>query len=186
MTSVSETEPDRSLFLDPSDTNLPSQETNVRTQEALSVAGLSAFSKRRGALALVVIVAALSFLVVRGLGNATLYFLNADEAQAQAKSLGIKRFRLQGIVVEGSVKESPNTIDFNVEFNNTTIRVKHVGSPPELFRPNIAVVLEGAFESAFNGTTLPAFASDRILVKHDENYIQKNKARLKNAVDAPS
>ncbi len=143
-------------------------------------------TRNRAVIALVLIVAALGFLVVRGLGDATLYFLNADEARAQSADLGVKRFRLQGIVVAGSVKESPKTVDFAVEFNGVTIQVNHAGSPPELFRPDIAVVLEGNFATKATGDTLPVFMSDRILVKHDENYIQKNRDRLKNAVDSPS
>lgn len=148
--------------------------------------GPMARSRRRAALAIVAIVVAMGFVVVRGLGDATLFFLNADEAKEQAVDLGTKRFRLQGIVVEGTVKESPKTVDFAVEFNGTTVQVSHAGSPPELFRPDIAVVLEGNFVSKPTGSTLPVFVSDRILVKHDENYIQKNPARLSDAVDSPS
>jgi cytochrome c-type biogenesis protein CcmE len=143
-------------------------------------------SRNRAIIALVLIIAALGFVVVRGLGDATLFFLNADEAKTQAVGLGVKRFRLQGIVVDGTVKEAPNTVNFDVEFNGTTVHVRHAGAPPELFRPNIAVVLEGNFATKPTGDELPAFLSDRILVKHDENYIQKNRARLKDAVDAPA
>lgn len=142
--------------------------------------------RRRAVVAIIAIVAALGFVIARGLGDATLFFLNADEARQQATDLGTRRFRLQGIVVAGSVTESPKTVDFAVEFNGTTVRVRHAGSPPELFRPNIAVVLEGNFATRPTGGALPVFLSDRILVKHDENYIQKNPTRVKNAADAPS
>ena len=143
-------------------------------------------SRNRAIIALVLIVAAVGFVVVRGLGDATLFFLNADEAKAQSVSLGVKRFRLQGIVVDGTVKEAPDTVDFDVEFNGTTVHVRHAGAPPELFRPDIAVVLEGNFATKASGGALPDFLSDRILVKHDENYIQKNRVRLKDAADAPA
>jgi cytochrome c-type biogenesis protein CcmE len=143
-------------------------------------------SRRRATLAIIAILAALGFVVARGLGDATLFFLNADEAKAQSVDLGTRRFRLQGIVVDGSVKEAPHTVDFDVEFNGTTVHVSHTGSPPELFRPNIAVVVEGNFAARPTGGVLPVFNSDRILVKHDENYIQKNPNRMKNAADAPS
>ena len=143
-------------------------------------------SRKRAVIALVLILTAIGLVVFRGLGNATLFFLNADEAKARAVDLGIKRFRLQGIVAEGSVKEAPSTVDFDVEFNGTKVHVRHAGAPPELFRTGIAVVLEGNFETKPTGNELPDFLSDRILVKHDENYIQKNRARVKDAVDAPS
>ena len=145
-------------------------------------------SRNRAIVGLVLILAALGFVVVRGLGDATLFFLNADEAKTQSVELATKRFRLQGIVVDGTVKEAPSTVDFDVEFNGTTIHVRHAGAPPELFRPNIAVVLEGSFASTPTAAELPDFVSDRILVKHDENYIQKNNNndRLKDAVDSPA
>jgi len=62
--------------------------------------------RRRLIIAGVVVLAALGFLVVRGLGNATLYFRTADEAVAQKQQLGDKRFRIEGSVVDGTVREA--------------------------------------------------------------------------------
>jgi cytochrome c-type biogenesis protein CcmE len=50
-----------------------------------------------------------------------------------------------------------------------------VGDPPQLFRANVPVVLEGHFQ----GTT---FQSDRILVKHSEDYREDHKDRVKDYV----
>src|SRR5690606_36467222 len=46
------------------------------------------------AIALVLVVAALLVVVFNGLGDATLFFRNADEAVAQRDSLGDRRFRI--------------------------------------------------------------------------------------------
>ena len=43
------------------------------------------------------------------------------------------------------------------------------GHPPEMFRPGIPVVLEGHWHEAAD-----VFASDRILIKHDESYESKD------------
>jgi cytochrome c-type biogenesis protein CcmE len=60
-------------------------------------------------------------------------------------------------------------VDFTITFNNVSIAVKHEGDQPELFQPNLPVVLEGHWSS--DGTF---FASDTILVKHSEEYKAQN------------
>jgi len=119
----------------------------------------------------VVVLAALGFLVVRGLGNATLYFRTADEAVAQKQQLGDRQFRIEGTVVAGTVRDAGRTTAFSIESKGVVVPVSHTGDPPELFKPNIPVVLEGHFQ----GDT---FASDRIMVKHSEDYIAKHPSRV--------
>ncbi len=129
-------------------------------------------SRRRLWLAGAVVVIALGFLVGQGLGNATLYFRTADEAVAQRESLGDRRFRIQGDVVEGSVSEVGNDVTFTLAKNGVEVPVRHEGDPPELFQPGIPVVLEGRFDGA-------TFSSDRILVKHSETYTAENPERVR-------
>jgi cytochrome c-type biogenesis protein CcmE len=128
-------------------------------------------TRRRLWLAGVVVVAALGFLVFQGLGNATLYFRTADEAVAQRQQLGERRFRIEGDVVDGSVKQVGNDVSFTLIKNDVQVPVQHKGDPPELFRPGIPVVLEGRFQGDH-------FASDRILVKHSETYVAENPERV--------
>ena len=111
-----------------------------------------------------VVLVALGFLVFKGLSDATLYFRNADEAVAQRESLGTKRFRLQG-TVSGDPTETDGVVSFAVTFNGVAVDVRHVGSPPELFRPGIPVVLEGHWNGSGD-----VFDSDRIMIKHDATY----------------
>jgi len=127
---------------------------------------------RRLWVAGVVVIAALGFLVFRGLGNATLYFRTADEAVAQRAHLGDRRFRIEGTVVAGTVQPAGRDVAFSIEHSGVTVPVRHQGDPPELFKPGIPVVLEGRFQ----GTT---FASDRIMVKHSETYIARHPERVK-------
>lgn len=126
-----------------------------------------------------VVMAALAFLVWKGLGNATLYFRTADEAVAQKKSLGTKRFRIEGNVVAGTVHEDredgDTVVDFTIESSNVTVPIVHRGDPPEMFQPGIPVVLEGRFDGDH-------FASDRILVKHSETYIAEHPDRVTTTV----
>lgn len=128
-------------------------------------------TRRRSWIAGAVVAAALGFLLVQGLGNATLYFRTADEAVAQRQALGTRRFRIEGDVVAGSVAQAGQDVSFTITSKSVDVPVRHHGDPPELFRPGIPVVLEGSFQGN-------VFASDRILVKHSETYIAKNPDRI--------
>lgn len=122
--------------------------------------------------------AALGFLLFQGLGNATLYFRTADEAVAQRQSLGDRRFRIEGDVVDGTVAKVGDEVRFTLTSKGVTVPVSHQGDPPELFRPGIPVVLEGHFRGAGM-----EFASDRILVKHSETYVADNPDRVKTTTN---
>jgi cytochrome c-type biogenesis protein CcmE len=120
-------------------------------------------------LVVAVLVVVLGFLVYKGLNNATVYFRNADEAVAERDSLGDRRFRLQGSVVDDAV-ETDDGVNFDVTFNGVEVAVRHVGDPPELFRPGVPVVLEGRWDPAGGDF----FASDRMFIKHDATYESKD------------
>ena len=134
--------------------------------------------RRRLWIAGAVVVAALGFLVFRGLGNATLYFRTADEAVAQRQELGERRFRIEGTVVAGSVSSSGGLVSFRIAGDRVEVPIVHRGDPPELFKPGIPVVLEGRFQ-------VEGFASDRMLVKHTESYVADHPERV-TTVPAPS
>lgn len=126
---------------------------------------------RRQLVAGAVIVAALVVLAVRGLGNATVYFKTADEAVAQRAQLGSHRFRIEGVVQDGTVHQSGQDVAFVIANNGVSVPVVHHGDPPQLFKPGLAVVLEGRFQGDH-------FASDLIMVKHSETYIAKHPDRV--------
>ena len=135
--------------------------------------------RRRLWLAGAVILAALGFLVLQGLGEATVYFKTADEAVVEKSELGERRFRLEGSVVPGSVQAAPGGVAFAVRgLAGGTVDVVHEGDPPELFQPDIPVVLEGRWDGNH-------FSSDRIMVRHSEEYKAENSDRLTTATTQP-
>jgi cytochrome c-type biogenesis protein CcmE len=144
----------------------PREESEVPTPSR----GRAGGSSRRWVAGTVigVLLAVMGVLVYKGLSEATLYFRTADEAVADKASLGTRRFRLEGTVVAKPV-EKDGTVTFEVTQKGVDVPVHHTGSPPELFKQGIPVVLEGHWDEsgAF-------FASDHILVKHDEKYESKD------------
>jgi cytochrome c-type biogenesis protein CcmE len=125
---------------------------------------------------LVLVLVALGVVVVKALTSASLYFYNADEAVAKRESLGDKRFRLQGTVLGDDLQETADGVEFYVAYNGVRVEARHEGDPPELFKVGIPVVLEGRWDDSGEW-----FDSDRILVKHSEQYEAKNKDRLEDA-----
>ena len=129
-------------------------------------------SRLRLGIVIALVCGAIAFLLVQGLGNATTYFRNADEALAEREDLGTSRFRLQGTVVDVARAEGGATL-FDVEYRCAQVAVRHAGDPPELFRRGVPVVLEGRFQEGSD-----VFASDRIMVRHTEEYRTEERDRL--------
>ncbi|HEY2811979.1 MAG TPA: cytochrome c maturation protein CcmE [Acidimicrobiales bacterium] len=127
---------------------------------------------------LVLIIGAIGYVIFQGLSSAALYYRNADEAVADKASLGTRRFRVQGTVVDPVTKVG-NEVDFTITFNGASVPVHHIGGdPPELFKSGIPVVLEGHWDQSGD-----FFTSDSILIKHSADYKQQNPDRV--ASNAP-
>ncbi|MEM9201467.1 MAG: cytochrome c maturation protein CcmE [Actinomycetota bacterium] len=119
------------------------------------------------------------------LGGA-LFFYNADEAVERRAELGDERFTLQGApvdcgIVNGFQGDQP-VVAFSITFGGADIDVVHFGDPAELFEPGVPVVLDGNWVqgdpgiSGFEGLANDGyyFASDRMRVKHDNDYINED------------
>jgi cytochrome c-type biogenesis protein CcmE len=82
-----------------------------------------------------------------------------------------RNVRLGGLVMTGSIKHTGDgVIDFVVTDNVANINVSYKGIVPDLFREGQGVIAEGKFTDNNN------FKADRILAKHDENYVPKEVA----------
>jgi cytochrome c-type biogenesis protein CcmE len=134
--------------------------------------------RRRLEVVGLVIVAAIGFLVFKGITSAIVFFKTANEAIAERTALGDSTFQLEGMVMPGTVRtlraRSGTTVAFVVESSGVKVSVTNSGSPPQLFQPGIPVVVVGHFV----GTT-DRFASDQILVKHSNVYIAAHPNRVK-------
>ncbi len=124
--------------------------------------------------ALAAILVALAAVLFIGLNDAATFFYNVDEAVAQRNQLEGERFRMQGNVVDDSVSETADGVNFVITYGGVKVPVHNTGTPPELFGPDIPIVIEGSFD----GDT---FQSDEILVKHDNEYDADHPDRVKDA-----
>ncbi|HBV76351.1 MULTISPECIES: cytochrome c maturation protein CcmE [Vibrio] len=78
-----------------------------------------------------------------------------------------ERLRIGGMVVEGSVKRDPKSlqVSFDLKDVGPTVTVTYNGILPDLFREGQGIVAQGTLVDA---TTVDAF---EVLAKHDEKYM---------------
>ena len=119
----------------------------------------------------IVLVGALAFLLVKGLGSALNFYIPVDQAVAQKATLGDKTINLEGVVAPGSIHSTTDGVNFIVTSGAVHLAVHNTSSPPELFQGDIPVIAVGHFQ----GDT---FVSDQILVKHSSTYIAQHPARV--------
>ena len=96
-------------------------------------------SRLRLGIVIAVIAGALVLLLIQ-VGKATVFDRDADWVVAHRDKVGTKTFRLQGIVLPGSIKENGSGLDFTVEYHCATVPVHHQGTQPALLKDGIPVV----------------------------------------------
>jgi cytochrome c-type biogenesis protein CcmE len=105
------------------------------------------------------------YLTYRALQENMLYFFSPT--QVAAGEAPQRTFRLGGMVVDGSLKREPGTL--NVSFAVTdfahTVPVKYDQLLPDLFREGAGAVIIGRLND--HGE----FVGEQVLAKHDEKYM---------------
>ena len=129
----------------------------------------------RLAIGILLVGAALSYLVYAGTRNNLVYYYEVGEVQAAAASTD-GRIRVSGDVVEGSIvkDEKARRIRFAiratkangepVDASTQSIPVVYAGTVPDIFREGIQVVVEGKMGS--DGT----FEAETLLAKCPSKY----------------
>ena len=134
---------------------------------------------RRSPLRLLVVFAllagAIAYLLVEGIGSSLDYFDTVGQALAHKEKIGTSVIRLEGLVVPGTVHRTARGADFAVSGGGHEVVVHNAGSPPQLFQPDIPVVVVGHFTSPRSDV----FVSDQIMVKHSATYIAAHPARVR-------
>ena len=114
--------------------------------------------------ALAAVAAVVVTLIVINLNGSLTYYLTPSEAVERRPGFTEgERFRLGGLVVEGTLEDLGAVKVFDVTDGAETITVRLRGVVPPLFAENVGVVVEGAWSG-------DEFAADLALVRHDENY----------------
>jgi len=109
-------------------------------------------------------------LVLYAMRDAIVFFRAPGEIAGKGVQPGA-RFRLGGLVKEGSVHRGPGqTVAFEVMDAQASVPVRYQGLLPDLFREGQGVVAEGVLDAS------GAFRADTVLAKHDETYMPREVA----------
>ncbi len=116
--------------------------------------------------ALVVIVGGFGYLTYGGVGDNLVYFLTPAELLAKGPEGFDTPVRLGGMVVPKSVVWDADKLDlrFRLTDGAGTVLVHSIGAPPQMFRGNIGVVVEGKYGAS------GVFESHNLMVKHSNEY----------------
>jgi cytochrome c-type biogenesis protein CcmE len=92
-----------------------------------------------------VLVLALSGLMYTTLSEGTEYYKHVDEVMADPAAWQGKRLQLHGFVVDKSIMQKPNTLEyiFTVQSNGMSVPARYTGVVPDTFKDGSEVVLKG-------------------------------------------
>ncbi|MFA6986154.1 MAG: cytochrome c maturation protein CcmE [Arenimonas sp.] len=128
--------------------------------------------KRRMAFALVLLAAAAvagAFIVLALQENLT-YLHTPTDVRAGAVPADA-RFRLGGVVCEGSIRRTDGTLDvhFAVTDRIRQVPVRYHGILPDMFREGTSIIATGRLQGN-------EFVAGEVLAKHDETYMPREVA----------
>ena len=92
-----------------------------------------------------VIALAIVGLMYTTLSEGTEYYKHVDEVMVNPQAWEGKRLQLHGYVVDGSLMQRPNTLDykFQVQSNGKVVSARYTGVVPDTFKDGAEVVLKG-------------------------------------------
>ena len=113
----------------------------------------------------VVVLGVAGFMIYKALNSSLVYFVLPNEYAKDPQGFAGRRIRLGGLVEPGTVHFNDKTLQLHFVITDSikSYPVEYQGAPPDLFKANQGVVVEGRFK---NGT----FDGSQLLVKHSSNY----------------
>ena len=114
---------------------------------------------------LVILAALVIFVILRSLEENVVYFFSPTEIYNKANISFDKQIRIGGLVKKNSVSKNDTSINFIITDLKKEIVVSYNGIVPNLFSEGKGVIAEGNLKDK------KYFVADKILAKHDENYM---------------
>ena len=123
--------------------------------------------KKRASLLLIVLLISLIsiFFILQSLSKNILYFKSPSDIKINQDINFNKKIRVGGMVKKNSLIIKEEEIKFVITDFNNELNISFSGTVPNLFSEEKGVVAEGKLQDK------SFFIADRILAKHDENYM---------------
>ena len=112
------------------------------------------------------------FIVFKSLENNVVYFFSPTEIYNKPSISPDKKIRVGGLVKNGSINKKETTINFIITDLKNEIIVTYNGPVPNLFSEGKGVIAEGQLKDK------KYFVADKILAKHDENYMPPEVSKI--------
>ena len=114
---------------------------------------------------LTILVTLVIFFILKSLEENVVYFFSPTEIYNKPIVSLDKKIRIGGLVKKNSIKRDLTSIKFIITDLKNEIIVSYNGLVPNLFSEEKGVVAEGKLKDK------KYFVADKILAKHDENYM---------------
>ena len=114
---------------------------------------------------LVLLASVVIFLILKSLEENVVYFFSPSEIYDKTNVSLNEKIRIGGLVKEGSVSKDQTSTMFIITDLKKEIIVSYRGVVPNLFSEGKGVIAEGELKDK------KYFVADKILAKHDENYM---------------
>ena len=122
--------------------------------------------KRASLLAIPLLISVIGiFFILQSLKNNILYFKSPTDIKKNQNINFDKKIRVGGMVKKNSLIIKEEEIKFIITDFNNELNISFSGTVPNLFSEEKGVVAEGKLQDK------TFFIADRILAKHDENYM---------------
>ena len=122
--------------------------------------------KRFSFLSIFLILTVISvFFILKSLNKNILYFKSPTDIKKDQDIDFSRKIRIGGMVKKNSVIISEEEIKFTITDFKNELKISFSGTVPNLFSEEKGVVAEGKLQDK------TFFIADRILAKHDENYM---------------
>ena len=114
---------------------------------------------------LLISIAFVIFFVLKSLEKNVVYFLSPTDIYNKTNISFEKKIRVGGLVKMDSISKNETSINFIITDLKKEIVVSYNGMVPNLFSEGKGVIAEGKLKDK------KYFIADKILAKHDENYM---------------
>mgnify|MGYP005664580477 FL=1 len=122
--------------------------------------------KRASLLAITLVISVIGiFFILQSLNKNILYFKSPTDIKNNQNINFDKKIRVGGMVKKNSLIIKEEEIKFIITDFNNELNISFSGTVPNLFSEEKGVVAEGKLQDK------TFFVADRILAKHDENYM---------------
>ena len=112
------------------------------------------------------------FFILKTLEENVVYFFSPSEIYYKSNISFDKKIRIGGLVKEDSIIKDQTSIKFIITDLKKEIIVSYRGAVPNLFSEGKGVIAEGKLKDK------KYFVADKILAKHDENYMPPEVSKI--------